>query len=84
MKRAGPAAEYWKETVCDSQGKFSFEDLPLGTWVMITDVRYNVSGVGEQGGVMAKNVTIRGKKNKVILNEQTLRANSFFGVDWPK
>lgn len=85
MSQAGPAAKYWKETACDSQGKFSFEDLPLGEWIVVTDITWLASNRQKQGGLMGKKVTVRGKKNKVMLTSTNLRANkTLFVDDWPK
>ena len=43
LKQAGPAAKYWRETECDAEGKFSFEDIPVGDWIVITDVSFSVT-----------------------------------------
>lgn len=83
LKRAGPAAQYWRESVCDAQGKFQFDGLSTGTWIVITDVRYWVAG-SEQGGVMGKKVNLRAGRNRVIMNEQTLRSAAPFGIGWPE
>lgn len=85
MRQAGPAAKYWRETACDSQGKFSFEDIPLGEWIVIADVTWLASNRQNQGGLMGKKVSVRGKKNKVMLTAPTLKANkTLFVDDWPK
>lgn len=83
LKRAGPAAQYWRESVCDAQGKFQFDGLPVGSWIVITDVRYWVAG-SEQGGVMGKKVNLRAGRNSVIMNEQALRSAAPFGIGWPE
>lgn len=82
MRKAGPAGKYWKESVCDSQGKFSIEDVPLGEWIVLTDVSWFAENNQKQGGLVAKKVTIRDKKNKVILNQATHRVSALFGGGW--
>lgn len=110
LKKAGPAARYWREAQCDSQGRFSFEDLPVGEWIVLTDVTFavvdqnrvlgnltsggglagkGVTGVNqastvEKGGIMGRRVTVTTKHNKIILNEQSLRAGHLFDSGWPK
>lgn len=84
LKKAGQAAPYWRESSCDSQGKFEFTDVPIGTWIVITAVRWGNSGrvIGGQaeGGQLAKKITLRPGKNKVSLNMKNLK-HPMFGFD---
>jgi hypothetical protein len=83
LRMAGPAAKYWKETICDSQGKFTFEDLPAGKWIVITSVRFQISDLSNQGGLMAKRVTtIDNKKVKVIIPTENGQWNYFSHAKW--
>ena len=84
MKKAGEAAPYWRESSCDSQGKFEFTDVPTGTWIAITAVRWGNSGrvIGGQneGGQLAKKITLRPGKNRIVMNMKNLK-HPMFGFD---
>lgn len=78
LQLAGPAAKYWKETDCDSQGKFTFDDLPAGKWIIITTVKFL-----NQGGLVAKKVTTTdNKKAKVIISNANGNWNYFSSTKW--
>ncbi len=79
LKKAGPAAPYWRESSCDSQGKFTFEDIPAGTWIAITIVRWGNSSHTEDGQ-LAKKVDLRSGKNRIVMNMKNLK-NPMFGFD---
>lgn len=84
MKKAGEAAPYWRESSCDSQGKFTFEDIPAGKWIVITVVRWGNSGrvIGGQseGGQLAKKIDLRSGKNRIVMNMKNLK-HPVFGFD---
>lgn len=87
LKRAGPAAQYWRESSCDSQGKFNFDDVPVGNWIVITAVRWGNSGrvIGgtRQGGQLAKKISLRSGKNRIVMNMKNFR-DPIFGFDLKK
>lgn len=56
LQYAGPAAKYWRESQCDVEGKFSFEDLPAGKWVVLTEVTFDTI----DQGLVLKNLTSGG------------------------
>ena len=72
LKKAGPAAPYWRESSCDAQGKFIFEDIPVGTWIAITIVRWGNS-TRTVGGQLAKKIDIRSGKNRIVMNMKNLK-----------
>lgn len=84
LKKAGPAAPYWRESSCDSQGKFTFEDIPEGTWIAITIVRWGNSGrvIGghSEGGQLAKKIDLRSGKNRIVMNMKNIK-HPIFGFD---
>ena len=84
LKKAGPAAPYWRESTCDEEGKFTFEYIPEGTWIAITIVRWGNSGrvIGGQseGGQLGKKIDLRSGKNRIIMDMKNLR-NPMFGFD---
>lgn len=59
--------KYLRQTTCDSQGNFSFEKLPAGTYWISTAVMW-VIGYQRQGGALAKKVTINdGEQTRTVL-----------------
>ncbi len=77
MEKAGKSAPYWRESSCDSQGKFEFTDVPAGTWIAITIVRWGnagrVIGGHNEGGQLAKKITLRPGKNRIVMNMKNLK-----------
>lgn len=77
MKEAGKAAPYWRESLCDSQGKFAFTDVPVGTWIVVTVVRWGNSGrvIGgrSEGGQLAQKITLRPGKNRAVMTMKNFR-----------
>jgi hypothetical protein len=69
---AGPAAPYWRESTCDSQGKFTFAGLPPGNWIAYGEVRWRVLG-DLQLAKMAKKIVLKAGPNRVILGPQEIR-----------
>lgn len=66
LKNAGPAARYWRESSCDSQGRFEFTNVPVGTWIVITTVRWG-NARHQESTMLAKMITLRPTKNKISL-----------------
>ena len=57
-----------RSTICDVDGKFSFENLPSGEYYVYTSVIWRVSDYINEGGVMSRRVKIEeGKTSKVSL-----------------
>ncbi len=86
LKRAGPAAKYWRETQCDQQGKFLFENLPVGEWVVLTEATFEVvdqnrvlgnltSGKGLAGGAAAINQASTVQQGGLMGRKVTVKAN---------
>jgi hypothetical protein len=70
--RAGPAAPFWRKSICDSQGRFTFSGVPAGDWIVVTQVKFasivltrNRGNVGTQ--MLARNVTLRPGQNAVAM-----------------
>ncbi|WP_310452255.1 nuclear transport factor 2 family protein [Sulfuritalea sp.] len=84
LKKAGQAAPYWRESSCDSQGKFEFTNVPTGTWIAITAVRWGNSGrvIGgrAEGGQLAKKIILHPGKNRIVMNMKNLK-DPIFGFD---
>lgn len=66
LQKAGPAAPYWRESSCDSQGRFEFTNVPVGTWIVITTVRWGNTWHQERT-LLAKKITLRPTKNRISL-----------------
>lgn len=79
LKKAGEAAPYWRESSCDSQGKFEFTNIPAGTWIVITVVQWGIGGRVE-GGNLGKKITLRPGKNRISMNMKN-RKHPIFGFD---
>lgn len=45
-----------KEAMCDAEGRFEFQDLPIKPWIVAADVAWMV-GYARQGGGLTKSVT---------------------------
>lgn len=86
LGRAGPAAKYWRKTQCDQQGKFSFENLPVGEWVVLTEATFEVvdqsrvlgnltSGRGLAGGVTEINRASTVQQGGLMGRKVTVKAN---------
>jgi hypothetical protein len=57
-----------RTTICDVDGKFSFENLPSGEYYVFTTVIWRISDYVNEGGVMSRRVNIEeGKTSKVSL-----------------
>ena len=86
MKEAGKAAPYWRVSVCDSQGKFVFTDVPVGTWIVVTAVRWGSQGRfsggvlirgHSEGGQLAQKITLRPGKNRAVMTMKNFRSPIF-------
>ena len=55
-------SKHQRSTKCDSQGRFTFDDLIGGEFVVITRVTWNAPNVGMQGGWLADVVKTGGGK----------------------
>lgn len=42
LQKAGPAAPYWRKSVCNAQGNFQFKAVPNKQWLVITQVGWEV------------------------------------------
>lgn len=61
-----------KQTQCDAQGNFSFQNIPAGNWYIVTDVKWQV-GNSQQGGGLLRELTIAdGESVKVLLSDDDL------------
>jgi hypothetical protein len=55
-----------RETICDAQGRFRFNQIPPGDWFAITSVGWIVGGV-QQGGGLYKAVAVRPSHETEVL-----------------
>jgi hypothetical protein len=55
------------EAVCDAQGNFSFEDLPAGTYYVITRLTWQVDYSVQGGSLMQRVELNEGETKRVIL-----------------
>ena len=62
---------YWndtRQTVCDVDGKFVFNNLPSGEYYVVTRVIWRVSDYVNEGGVMSRRIKVKeGETVKVSL-----------------
>ena len=78
---AGPAIKYWRQSACDAEGRFSFDQVPDGSWYVITSIKYqvyaptlgNVQATESQGGLLVKKIALHRGKNHVILTSQDIQ-----------
>lgn len=89
-RQAGPAAKYWRETNCDGAGNFVFNDVPSGTWIVITEASWTIQTATQlpgaykvsdqkQGGTMIGEVTLySGKSARFVMNDQNLKTIGLF------
>ncbi len=69
-----PEAErFVRRTTCDSRGRFTFRNLPVGKWLVGTSVRWGVpsaNGIIPQGGwVFGSATTTLGHSPRVFLTQ---------------
>lgn len=74
---AKDAKPYWRDSICDSQGKFNFQGVPEGSWFVITQVQWKAMGYGTQGGTVIQKVTLKPGQNRVILSQKNMRPMPF-------
>src|SRR5262245_48771551 len=75
--RAGPALPYWRKAICDSQGRFTFADVPTGNWIVVTRVTFptivitrNRGNVRTQG--LGRKLTLRPGQNAVVMTTRLI------------
>ena len=56
-----------KNTVCDAQGKFVFDDLPNGQYYITTNVLWQVNDYFYEGGSLMQYVSVEGGESKDIV-----------------
>jgi hypothetical protein len=67
---AGPAAPYWRKATCDSQGRFTFSDVPSGDWYAVTQVTWSVRSEPYQVSKLVRRVTLRPGQNVVVMSSR--------------
>lgn len=75
---AGPALPYWREATCDSQGKFAFTNVPTGTWIVYTEIKWETGDSFERVNSIKKAV-LRAGPNRIIVGPQDRK---FLFGDW--
>lgn len=70
---AGEAAPYWRKSMCDPQGKFTFKGVPTGTWFVVTQVRWRPSLQAIQGGTLMQKISLRPGQNNVMMSMDDLQ-----------
>ena len=62
-----------RSTTCDSDGNFAFESVKPGNYIVVTEVRWTVTGPygpQSQGGYIFKTVTVnKGQKSKLVISQ---------------
>lgn len=73
--RQGPKwQDVARKTTCDAQGNFVFENLPLESWFLATEVKWVVA-YEPQGGTVGRFVSTRdGGQQRVLLSDDDLIA----------
>lgn len=63
---------YRRQTLCDSQGRFEFKDLPAGPWSIVAEVSWRTPINGalvQQGGVLRRRFELgEGEEKKFIMS----------------
>jgi hypothetical protein len=60
-----------RETICDAQGKFEFEDIPNGVYFLTVPVVWQVTPYSREGGYLMQRVRVEaGRTEKVVLTAQ--------------
>lgn len=59
--------KYMKNTVCDSQGNFKFENIADGDYFITTVVTWNVGSMPQGGGLMQKVSLKNGELKEIVL-----------------
>jgi hypothetical protein len=75
--RAGPALPYWRKAICDSDGRFTFADVPTGDWIVITRVTFpTIVGTRNRGNVrtqgLGRKLTLRPGQNAVVMTTRLI------------
>ncbi|HSM95199.1 MAG TPA: hypothetical protein VLT91_04085 [Rhizomicrobium sp.] len=68
----GEAAGSGRKSICDASGNFSFESLPVGSWIVIAQVQWGVPNqyfVEQQGGALLETVSVSKGTTKVYLTD---------------
>lgn len=53
------ANEFLREAQADGEGRFRFDNLPAGNYIVTCDIRWHYSEYGQTGGVAYAEVTVR-------------------------
>jgi len=56
-----------RETICDSQGFFSFNNVPSGSFFVMTTIEWKLGDFDYQGGALMKQVNVRDNEIKEVL-----------------
>ena len=65
------ASSYIRETTCDAQGSFKFENLPSGKWIVKTNVSWGVPStytISLQGGDVYEFLETKNGISEVIIS----------------
>jgi hypothetical protein len=60
-----------RRTQCDAQGNFSFDKLPAGKYIALTEVLWDVAGRRQGGTVMTAVAIGEGSAASVIISDST-------------
>lgn len=58
-----------KQSQCDAQGNFSFNNLPSGNWFVMTEVKWIIDS-RQQGGTLLRETSIRDVESQIFLTEK--------------
>lgn len=67
LPQPNPAYDDVRSTRCNSNGMFVFTNVADGTFYVMTDVKWNVSQYGTQGGMLLEKVRVAGGKKVEIV-----------------
>ena len=76
------AVKYDHKTVCDGSGYFSFANLPLRNWIVVTHIAWQKpSGImfmppDDTGGTLVQEILLQSGDNKTVLSNQDLVKDS--------
>jgi hypothetical protein len=74
INRDAAADKYSRKGICDAQGNFAFNHLPVGNWIIAANVEWDVPGSygGHQGGILRQPVDAKAGPNDLILTDRDL------------
>lgn len=69
LKTEGNIQSVGRMTMCDAQGNFRFDNLPVASWIVGTQVRWEVGSAGQGGDLLTRVSTSSGGTTQVLLSD---------------